>query len=86
MIQTIDAPISVTLAYDHRKRVSCPSKLLWEGREYTITKLGLHHTYRQGRTLMHVFSVSTKTMFFRLVLNTDTLSWRIDQIADAETN
>ena len=86
MIQTINAPISVTLIYDHKNNQVKPSILLWEGREFKVSKIGYHHTYRQGRALVHVFSVATSNMFFRLVLNSETLSWRVEQIADAEAN
>ena len=49
---------------------------------YPIVKVGLHHTFRQGRTLYHVFSVTSKTLLFRLVLNTETLNWRLEEISD----
>ena len=47
-----------------------------------MEKVGLHHTYRKGKTLYHVFSVDTKVIFLKLVLNTDTLHWRVEEIAD----
>ncbi len=86
MIQSIDAPISVTLQFDHRTRKVTPTNITWEGRQYPIIQIGLHHTYRQGRTLFHIFSVSTPTLFFRLRFNTDTLHWRVQEIADHEVN
>lgn len=63
-----------------------PKKVLFEGREHLITKLGYHHVFRAGRTLFHVFSVASKTMFFRLVLNTETLSWTLEEVADEEAS
>lgn len=86
MIQTIDAPISVQLNFNHQRRQVAPVKLFWEGREYRVTKVGLHHTYRVGRTLHHIYSVQTERLFFRLNLDTDTLFWRVEQIADGEPN
>lgn len=86
MIQPISAPISVTLHFDHRERRVMPVKVLWEGRTYFITQIGLHHTYREGRTLYHVFSVESPSLFFKLVLNTDTLHWSLAEIADDQTN
>jgi hypothetical protein len=82
MIQQIKVPVSVTLKFDHRIRKTFPTIVLWEGREYPIVKIGLHHTYRQGRVLHHVFSVASKTIFFKLVLNTDTLQWLLEEISD----
>ena len=86
MIQQVKVPVSVTLKFDHRHRKSFPTKILWEGKEYPIIKLGLHHTYYQGRTLHHIFSVASPTIFFRLNLNTKTLSWTLEEISDSEVN
>jgi len=86
MIQKLQTPISVALVFNHKKREVKPCKVMWEGRPYSITKIGLHHTYRQGRTLFHVFSVESKELFFRLVLNTESLSWIVEEIADGESN
>ena len=82
MIEKISAPVSVTLTFDHTKRKVSPSWVVWEGKRYPIEKVGLHHAFRSGRTLYHVFSVASKTLFFRLVLNTDTLGWRLEEISD----
>jgi hypothetical protein len=86
MIQKMMAPVSVALVYNHKNREVKPVKVLWEGRSYSIKKIGLHHTYRQGRTLFHVFSVESESLFFRLVFNTDSLSWMVEEIADGEPN
>jgi hypothetical protein len=82
MIQKLSVPVSVSLSFDHTKRKVFPKWLTWDGRLYPIIKIGLHHTYREGRTLFHVFSVVSKTLFFRLVLNTETLHWRLEEISD----
>lgn len=86
MIQKIDLPVSVVLVFDHKKRLTKPAKVLYEGREHAIEKVDFHHTYRDGRTLYHVFSANSSSMFFRLVLNTDTLNWRCEEVDDGETN
>ncbi len=60
-----------------------PIWVKWKNRVYKIKKIGLHHTYREGRTLYHVFSVVTDNLFLRLVLNTESLKWRLEGIDDA---
>jgi hypothetical protein len=60
-----------------------PKYVIWRGRNYTVTKIGLHHILREGRTLYHVFSVATNTLFLRLRLNADDLHWRLEEISDA---
>lgn len=86
MIQKIHAPVSVTLSFDHRSRKAEPKNILWEGRVYPVTKIGLHHTYREGNILFHVFSLESPSLFFRIVLNTDTLHWSLEEISDGESN
>ena len=86
MIQKIQAPISVALIYNHKTREMKPVKVLWEGRPYVINRIGLHHTYRKGRTLFHVFSVESESLFFKLIYNTDSLGWTVEEIADGEPN
>ncbi len=82
MIQKISEPVSVGLAFYHRKMESIPRWVTWHGRTYRILKIGLHHTYREGRTLYHVFSVTTKNLFLRLKLNSENLSWKLEEISD----
>jgi len=82
MIQKVSVPVSVSLVFNHQKRIVFPKEVIWEGRIYPIVKIGLHHSYRNGRTLYHVFSAASKEIFFRLVLNTDNLFWTLEEIGD----
>ena len=84
MNQKISESVSVSLSYDSVKRRVFPKWIVWKDRMYPILKIGLHHTYREGTTLFHVFSVISKTLFFRLVLNTDNLHWNLEEISDGE--
>ena len=82
MIQKISEPVSVAMAFDHLKRKVVPRWVVWKGKLHAVEKIGLHHTYREGRVLYHVFSVASKTLFFRLVLNTENLHWKLEEISD----
>ncbi|MFH1295367.1 MAG: hypothetical protein ABIH84_02200, partial [bacterium] len=55
--------------------------LKWDGEVKKITTIDLHHSYRTGRTLFHVFSVATKGAFFKLILNTDNLFWEVAEVS-----
>lgn len=79
-------PVSVGLFFDHRLRKVYPRTVLFEGKEYRIVKIGFHHSYRAGKTLFHVFSAASEAVFFRLVLNTDSLFWELEEISDGETD
>lgn len=59
-----------------------PKYVLWNGRNHTITKLGFHHNFREGKVLYHIFSVSTPTSFMRLTLDSENLSWKLNEITD----
>jgi len=75
MIQRISELIDVTF---HK----IPLSLTWKNRDYQIIKLGLHHTYHDGITRHHVFSVVSHDLFFRLNLNADNLSWTLEEVSD----
>jgi hypothetical protein len=86
VIQQLKVPVTVTSVFDHRKRIYTPTKVIFDGREFDILKVGYHHTYRDGRTLLHVFSVASLSSFFKLVHNTDNLSWELEEVDDGEVN
>ncbi len=78
----ISEPVSVLCSSSATPAFVVPRTVIWKNREYTVKKLGLHHVFRDGKTLFHVFSVMTETIFMRLVLNTDTLFWKLEEIGD----
>lgn len=82
MIQKLSVPVSVEMTYDHKLRKVFPRCILWAGKIYPITKIGLHHTFCEGRILYHVFSVATKSIFFRLLLDSETLHWKLEEVSD----
>jgi hypothetical protein len=82
MVTKLNEPVSVSFTFDGEKKTVSPRALIWNRRLYAVKKVGLHHKFRQGRTLFHVFSVASRNMFFRLVLNTDNLHWKLEEISD----
>lgn len=75
MIQRIAEPVDVVF---HQNPIS----LAWAGRTYPVTQVGLRHTYRDGATRHHVYSVVSHDLFFRLNLNADNLSWILEEVSD----
>jgi len=82
MAEKIKEPVSVSLIFDHKKRKTLISKVLWNNKPYKITKQGLHHTYKKGDALVHVFSVAADTISFRLVLDSSSLIWILEETYD----
>lgn len=86
MIEKINEKVTVLSLYDRDSKNIVPVKVKWQGKVYRITKLGFHHAVRVGRVLHHVFSVTAEAMFFRLNLDTETLSWTLEEVSDGLTN
>ncbi|HKB88834.1 MAG TPA: hypothetical protein VKC53_04255 [Patescibacteria group bacterium] len=57
-----------------------PKYVIWKGQSHTVVKIGLHHTFRDGKTMHHIFSVTSSTLFMRLNLNSDNLIWTLEEI------
>ena len=70
---TINEKVTVGMVNDS------PKYVLWKGRNHTVTQIGLHHSYRQGKTLYHIFSVTADTLFMRLKFDTDNLYWTLEE-------
>ena len=82
MIQRISEPVSVITGYNADARSVRPLSLKWGRHEYSVSQVGLRHTYRDGITRHHVFSVVGGNLFFRLNLNADNLSWTLEEVSD----
>lgn len=80
MPETINESVSVALVSNHRIGTVIPTVVFWHGRRYQIQTVGLHHVVREGRTLIHMFSVTDGNMFFKLAFNTETLHWRLLEV------
>jgi hypothetical protein len=80
MPEHIDESVSVNLLSNHLKGTAAPSSLYWRGRRYTLSQMGFHHTERSGRVLVHVFSMTDGTTFFKLRFDTETLGWKLLEI------
>lgn len=61
-------------------------KIKWKNREYKITKIGYHHKFFLGSTLIHVFHISNDSLAFRIVFNTNTLRWKLTEVSDGQPN
>lgn len=73
-MQTIAEQVSVNL------QDNIPLSMHWRNRDYKITKVGLHHTYLEGKVLIHIFSCLSDDLFFQLKLNTKHLTWNLVEI------
>ena len=77
MNQSIGETVNVVLVND------TPLSIHWRNRDYKITKIGLRHSYFEGKTLIHIFSCLSNDLFLKLKLNTKHLTWNLMEISEA---
>lgn len=82
MREIINEKVDVITVFKKGRGIVEPLKLRWAGRDYAITKIGLHHPVRDGRTLFHIYSCTDGTTFFRLKLNTESMQWLLEEVND----
>jgi hypothetical protein len=52
------------------------------GREYTVTEIGLRHPSNKGLRTVHIFDVTDGGADYRLEFDTERLTWRLTREAD----
>jgi hypothetical protein len=78
----INESVSVDLLSNHLTGKVYPWVISWRGRRYQIKKVSFHHMTKEGKTLLHIFSVTDGTIFFKLVFNTEHLHWQLLEISE----
>ena len=86
MTQKISEPVSVKMIFDHLLGKARPEQILWHNKVYPVTQVGLRHVVRDGRKLFHIFSLASNAIFLRLSLDTEKLSWTLEEISDGVTS
>jgi len=74
--------VEVVATFGRTPKDVMPRRRRWQGRQYDIRQLGMHHMVREGRAVHHVFSVTDGTTFFRLDLDAETLLWTLREVSD----
>jgi len=88
MQEKINQEVSVVMYYSATKQLALPHLIRWQNNDYTIGKIGYHHTIKVGATLHHIFELtdSQDSLWFRLNLDTSNLHWKLEAISDGLAN
>lgn len=78
MLSEINEMVEVLMVF--KKNLAIPKILKWNGKVFKIEKLNMRHQVLEGDTLVHYFSVSDNTNFFKLAFNTKSLQWKLEQV------
>ncbi len=86
MLEKVGERVSVNLIYNHVSGALIPQHIKWKNKLYKISQVGLHYTKFSGNTLLHFFSVCNGRLYFLLSLDTKTLHWKLEEVADELAN
>jgi hypothetical protein len=70
----------VDVRVDFAGRRVKPTSVRWGSREYPMERVNLIHSTKEGETRIFYFSVSDKSTFMKLRLDTSILEWRLVEI------
>jgi hypothetical protein len=79
MYSSISEPIEVLAAF--RKNRAEPMVFKWGNRHYQVKRINLVHTERHGREKVYIFSVSDEANAYRLSFSTESMQWRLEEMA-----
>jgi len=75
--------IKVLTTFGEGLNPCCPIKFKRpNGREITITEIGLRHPSMQGKRMLHIFDVTDGMADYRIELDAETLVWHLTREAD----
>lgn len=88
MREKINEEVSVVMYYSARQRLALPHLIDWQNKQYSVGKIGYHHTVWEGKTLHHIYELVDKeqTLWFRLDFDTSNLHWKLEAISDGLAN
>jgi hypothetical protein len=86
MNEPINEKVSVITRYDRLRGTVAPVKIHWQGRDRIITKIGFHHTKRDGRKLLHIYTVTDGNLAYYLSCDTENLHWTLMEVSDGITS
>lgn len=86
MIEHLHEKIDVLAIFNRLGNVVAVRRLKWQNRIYEITKQVYVYKRREGRNINHVFHVSNAALHFKILFNTETLTWWLEEVSDGHTN
>ena len=78
-LEDIGEPVIVGAVFGSPSKVR-PAWFIWNGRRHNVKETNFTWVERKGRTSLHHFAVSDGVDIFELILNAETLTWRLEQM------
>lgn len=78
MYEKVNEPVNVIASFVGRKIM--PHAFTWGRKRYTVKKVNLVHTDREGREIIFYFSVTDGANAFTLSFRPLALEWQLDDV------
>jgi hypothetical protein len=84
MKEKIQQEVGVISYYSLRHKATVPHMLHWQNKDYPLGKVDYYHSYMEGQERQHIFELTdvTKSLWFRLRLDSSNLHWTLEAIHD----
>lgn len=85
MYENINEQVSVAVIFSKGSRKVRPFKVRWHDRDFEITSVDYHYKYKEGRSMIHVFSATDGVNYFELKYDSENLKWILGRVSDGHT-
>lgn len=82
MVIHMNERVKVLAVYDPETGHTIPHRLNWSGRTHNLSKMSYYHRQRYGAVTRHIYHVTDGELDFRLFVDSDTLSWTLEEVSD----
>ena len=86
MYENINEQVSVLVVFGKDSHKVRPFRIKWGDRTFEITEVGYQYKYKEGTSIIHVFSATDGTNFFELKYDSEDLKWMLGRISDNEAH
>ncbi len=77
--ESVREPVEVLVAFRNQRPE--PMSFKWGQKHYQVKQVNLVHAERIGREKVYYFSVTDEANAYRLSFRTETLDWRLEEMA-----
>ena len=86
MHERINERVKILSIYDPQTGKTIPYRMKWRGFVHDIQRVTYYHPERLGRNILHIFHLTDGNLDFKVVLNSETLSWILKEVSDGGVN
>ena len=86
MHERINERVKILSIYDPQTGITTPYRMKWRNHVHDITQVTYYHQERLGRNILHIFHLTDGNLDFKVVLNSETLSWILKEVSDGGVN